>query len=187
MPLHYSIIIASFSIFCFIFGLAFSMANFKRRHKMSYSIRNMFPFEFNYQGLFVDNLLGNMFLMVSGLSLIVTYATFNGSRTDGYTIFILIASIISAVLISANYFINTKTLKLWALSVVLSYAMIFMLIAAIAILHLKYYQQTHQELYPNSHILLLASDVLATKNPTWQLPLVTVVHKKEIRDLTEIK
>ena len=165
MPLHYSIIIASFSIFCFIFGLAFSMANFKRRHKMAYSIRNMFPFEFNYQGLFVDNLLGNMFLMVSGLSLIVTFATFNGSRTDGYTIFILIASIISAVLISANYFINTKTLKLWALSVVLSYAMIFMLIAAIAILHLKYYQQTHQVLnlvgLIYSIVLALAAFVLA--------------------------
>ena len=53
--------------------------------------------------------------------------------------------------------------------------------------HYNLDQQTHQELCPNSHILLLASDVLATKNPTWQLPLVTVVHKKEKRDLTEIK
>ena len=146
MDLMYSIIIAAFSIFCFIFGLAFSMVNFKKRRSIDYSFKNMFPFEFNYQAHFVDNMLGNAFLMFSGLSLILFYASFKGSRTDGYTIFILIASIISTLVVSACYFVSTRTLKVWAFGIVLGYAMIFMLIAATAVLHLKYYQQTHQTL-----------------------------------------
>ena len=165
MPLQYSIIIASFSIFCFIFGLAFSMANFKKRRQIPYSIKNMFPFEFNYQAHFIDNMLGNAFLMFSGLSLILFYATFNGSRTDGYTIFILIASSISTVLVSACYFVNTRLLKTWVFAIVLGYSMIFMLIATTAILHLKYYQQTHQVLnlvgLIYSLVLALAVFVLA--------------------------
>ena len=158
MDLMYSIIIGAFAIFTLIFGLAFSMVNYQKRHKAPYAIRNMFPFEFNYQAHFVDNMLGNSFLMISGLSLILFYGTFKGSRTDGYTIFILIAAIISTLLVCASYFVSTRLLKVWMLGMVLGYTLIFMLIAITACLHFKYFQQTHQTL---NLIGLIFSIVLA--------------------------
>lgn len=146
MDYTYSIIIAAFATFCLIFGIAFSMVNYQKRYKQKFSIRNMFPFEFNYQAHFIDNMLGNAFLMFSGLSLILFYSTFRGSRTDGFTIFILIAAIISTLTISSLYFVSTRTLKTWLFFVTISYGMVFMLISATGCLHWKYYQQTHQTL-----------------------------------------
>ena len=135
-----SVTIAVASLVLFAAGIVFSISNYRRRYQSKYSIKNMFPFEFNYMGHFFDNILGNFLFIFSGLCLLVFYATFKGSRTEGFGIFLFVAGIIVSGLITSLYFVSTKYLKTHIVILTLCFALTFMSIAASALLNLKYYR-----------------------------------------------
>lgn len=135
-----SVTIAVASLVLFVAGIVFSISNYRRRYQSKYSLKNMFPFEFNYMGHFFDNILGNFLFIFSGLCLLVFYATFKGSRTEGFGIFLFVAGIIVSGLITSLYFVSTKYLKTHIVILTLCFALTFMSIAASALLNLKYYR-----------------------------------------------
>lgn len=135
-----SLTIAVTSLVLFVAGIVFSISNYRRRYQSKYSLKNMFPFEFNYMGHFFDNILGNFLFIFSGLCLLVFYATFKGSRTEGFGIFLFVAGIIVSGLITSLYFVSTKYLKTHIVILTLCFALTFMSIAASALLNLKYYR-----------------------------------------------
>ena len=135
-----SVTIAVASLILFVAGIVFSISNYRRRYQSKYSLKNMFPFEFNYMGHFFDNILGNFLFIFSGLCLLVFYATFKGSRTEGFGIFLFVAGIIVSGLITSLYYVSTKYLKTHIVILTLCFALTFMSIAASALLNLKYYR-----------------------------------------------
>ena len=143
MDFRVSLAVLGFAILLLVAGVALSRVNYYKRFKTHFSFRNTFPFEFNYEAHFVDNLLGNAFLVFSTLTIILFYASFKGCRDSGLPIFIFISGVLSSVFICMLYFVSTKLLKTHIVTLTLSYALVFMLQAATGLLNLEYYNHYH--------------------------------------------
>ena len=149
----FSIIIFGAAFIFFFFGVFLSIRNYEFTYKSKYSLLNSFPFEVNYGGNFFDNLFGNVALVLSFIFLIVFYATFDGSHSNGMAIFALISGILLSVFSAFIFFVPFKNLKTHIALSTFSFAFSFTLAASIFLLNMFYYEQ-------NDNILNLVAAII---------------------------
>ena len=129
------------SLIFFAASFVFSSRNYKRRFKETYDMRNHFPYEFNFESSFSENILGNITLLFSlsfavGLfALIPTYI-----KNNGMLFYVLISGIVFALMVGVIHFIPLKLLKTHLIFSVLLFAASFATPAAIGLTALKEYQ-----------------------------------------------
>ena len=115
MPnIHYAwfIGLAAGSILLFISYIFLSTFNYKKRFQNKYDLRNCFPYEFNVESKFADNLLGNVALIASmflSMGLFALGLAFY--QNNGYIIAGTIAGIVYSILVLAINFTPLKTLR----------------------------------------------------------------------------
>ena len=112
MNLPYLLGLSIASIVFFVLYVVFSIFNYKKRFNKSYDLRNTFPYEFNYGSSFKENVLGNIFLIMSCLFSLGLFA-FSGSIgfKNGFVIAAMAAGIIYALAMLLVVFIPLKYLK----------------------------------------------------------------------------
>ena len=73
-----SLLIVLFILATVFFGtfVFVSANNYKKRFEVDYNMKNMFPYEFNYQGTFKDNFVGNLALLFTSVTGIIFYSLF---------------------------------------------------------------------------------------------------------------
>lgn len=181
MGIVFSSILAAVAIIFFSAGIVLSKKNYKSRFNIDYSLKNMFPFEINYEGHFGDNLFGNIALSLSTVFLIVFYATFDTSHTNGFATFTLISGIFSAVLSLILYFVPFKNLKTHVALSTFLFVFSFMLSISISLLNVFYWNQNHSVLNLVAAIiggLIVLSILILIINPKLSLR----VEGEEIKD-----
>ncbi len=133
-----SIIIAvvSFTIF-----MVFSMLNYKRRYNVKYNLRNMFPYEFNYETTFKENLIGNIFLVATSVGLVLFYISFFQSMNNfGLPIVTLVAGILGSVLMPFIAFTPIKMIRMHLAVDVTFFLMTFLTFASYGLIMVSEYQ-----------------------------------------------
>ncbi len=95
-----------FSLFIFT-----GIRSYKRRFKLNYDLRNTFPYELNYHTKFFDNIVPNIFLVLSIACSIVIYIFFDVKNLIGVNVFILISGIFLSLLSFALVFVDLKYLR----------------------------------------------------------------------------
>lgn len=102
-----------------------SVLIYRRRMNVTYSIKNMFPFEFTYKADFKSNFYSYMFLLLFVMASIGLFATFDRSYVNGYHIFSMIAGIACSILIVALFMVPLIRLRLHVLLTVLFFTLNF--------------------------------------------------------------
>ena len=122
-----AIFLASLSLF--VGGYFLSSAFYYKKHDVKYSIKRMFPYEFNYPNSFKRNIYGNIALVLAMVGSIVFYIyKMSNINSQSITIYVLVAlSIITAALIGCLLFMPLQFLRthivVSTLSMTLSFAM----------------------------------------------------------------
>lgn len=143
MNIAWLIGLAVASILFFFAYLFLSQANYKQRFKQKYDIRNSFPYEFNYESKFTDNILGNIALVLSAafslglFSCSLVYRVGNG---------LLLISLISGALFTLLFvlinFIPLKLLKTHMAFAVLLFVASFATPASIGLTAFRSFQES---------------------------------------------
>ncbi|MCB9498198.1 MAG: hypothetical protein H6688_01915 [Erysipelotrichaceae bacterium] len=84
-----------------LFGGLFLVASFihyKNKYKVTYSVRNMFPYELNYKSRFADNFYGNTALILTILGFAFFFSTFDLNFHNGFFITALISGVLASIL-----------------------------------------------------------------------------------------
>ena len=109
-PLLLGLVIAS-AVF-FILYVVLSIRNYRIRFEKKYDIRNTFPYEFNYESRFGDNVLGNISLIMSATLSLAFFALAGVYKShNGFAIAAMVVGIVYAVSIVCVNFIPLKYLK----------------------------------------------------------------------------
>ncbi len=146
------------SVIFFMTHFILSRANFKKRFGHEYDIRNHFPYEFNFESKFSDNILGNVALIMScAISLCLFALSAAKIRTNGYVLYSLIAGSIYSLLIAIIHFVPLKTIKVHLVFSVLLLSMSFACPVAVGLGGFALYQET-QKVFPL--VLFIASLVI---------------------------
>ncbi len=156
--------LTGFAISFLLFGvLSFiaSKSNYQKRFQMSYSLRNTFPYEFNYESKFTDNILGNVLLILSLGTALGFYSTINVDRQDVILLVAAIAGILLTILIGVNFFLPLKLLKTHMTLSIFQFLMSFIVPASIAISALSYYKN-YQNVIPL--VVAIISSIFAVFN-----------------------
>ena len=133
-----SIIIAAVSFTIF---MVFSMLNYKKRYNVTYNLRNMFPYEFNYETTFKDNLIGNIFLVATSVGLVLFYVSFFQSiGSYGLPIITMVAGIVASVMMPFISFVPIKMIRMHLFVDVLFFIMTFLTSASFGLIMLNEYQ-----------------------------------------------
>ena len=128
--------IISFTIF-----MVFSFLNYKKRYSVTYNLRNMFPYELNYESSFKDNLIGNIFLLLSSASLVLFFISFFQSMNNyGLTLMSLIAGVLASVMMPFVVFVPVKILKTHLFVDVLFFLTTFLTLASFGLVMVNEYQ-----------------------------------------------
>lgn len=141
------------SVVFFIGYFLFSKRNYFNRFNIEYHVRNTFPYEFNYQGRFKDNLLGNLFLCLFFITSIGNFAMFDLTHT-GFMIFVLVMGLFSSIMVLLINFVPLKLLKGHIATSVLTFLAAFITPASIAIASFSIYRS-------NQNSLALATSIIA--------------------------
>lgn len=106
-----SIFLASLSLF--VGGYFLSSAFYYKKHDVKYSIRRMFPYEFNYPNSFKRNIYGNIALVLAMVGVIVFYIyKMSNTHSQSITIYVLVVlSIVTAALIGCLLFMPLQFLR----------------------------------------------------------------------------
>ena len=124
--------------------ILFSILNYKNRFKMSYDLRNHYPYELNYNGQFKDNLIGNVAIIASTIFSVAFYCLFNNQYTNGFFLFVLIAGCIYSVILASLVFVSLKYLKLHLTLVLFSIVLSFLIPFANAMACSLNYRDTNE-------------------------------------------
>ena len=148
MPnIHYAwfIGLAAGSILLFITYIFLSTFNYKKRFENKYDLRNCFPYEFNYESKFSDNLLGNialvasMFLSMGLFALGLAYY-----QTNGYILAGTIAGIVYSILVLAMNFTPLKFMRVHFVVMVILFVAAFFTPMALGLTSFNVYQIGHK-------------------------------------------
>lgn len=99
------------SVLFFLIFFVGSSFSYKSRYQNKYSLKNMFPFEFNYNSRFIDNFYGNSAIILSVFAAIFYFACFDTSFTNGLIIASSIAGIVCFIMIGFLVFLPLKLYK----------------------------------------------------------------------------
>lgn len=141
----------SSSILFFIIYFVLSCVNYRRRFNEQYDVRNHFPYEFNYEGRFSDNLLGNIALILCGAFSIASFI-FAGAQMhlNGLLISAVGAGTLLSVLLVIINFVPLKTMKAHLLFLVLLFVSAF---ATPTLLGFTFFE--HYQIYQDAISLVL--------------------------------
>ena len=151
MPnIHYAwfIGLAAGSILLFISYIFLSTFNYKKRFENKYDLRNCFPYEFNFESKFADNLLGNVALVASmfiSMGLFALGLAFY--QNNGYILAATIAGIIYSVLVLGINFTPLKLLRVHFIVMVILFVGAFFTPMALGLTSFSLYQLNKQP-YP---------------------------------------
>jgi len=129
------------AVLLFIIGLIFSCHSYKKKFEKEYSLRSMFPIEFNYERPFNENMIGNFCFILSLFSSICFYITYNLSFNFDTLIFVTVFGVVCSLLIGAMFFIPMKFFRAHVTIDILSFAFLFALSAGICIAAFRLFQK----------------------------------------------
>lgn len=131
----------SSAVLFFIIYFVLSCVNYRRRFNEQYDVRNHFPYEFNYEGTFADNLLGNIALILSG-ALSVSAFVFAGAQMhlNGLLLSAVGAGVLLSILLIVINFVPLKTMKMHLLFLVLLFVTAFATPALLGFTFFEHYQ-----------------------------------------------
>ena len=138
-----SLLLAVFFLLIFFVSSRFS---YKHRFNETYSMRNRFPFEFNYNGRFSDNFYGNSGIILSIFASFFFLIFFDTTYSNGLIIASMICGIICFMMIGVLAFMPMKLFKLHFIFASLFFASIFLLSGFSAIAFYQHYQLTKKVL-----------------------------------------
>ena len=131
---------ACLSIIFFGLFLYLSSINYKKRFSNKYNIKNMFPYEFNFESSFKDNLYGNIALIISALTSLLFFVFACRGTTNGAVIFLLISGALASALYPFVAFVNVKYLKLHLAVDIIYFLAVFMTLCSSGIVAFAYYR-----------------------------------------------
>lgn len=141
MNIGWLIGLAASSILFFFGYVLFSRANYKRRFKESYDLRNHFPYEFNYESPFSENILGNVCLILCiAFSLGLFAFSISNKLNNGMLIAAAISGCIYSLILIFVNFVSLKFMKLHMLFSILIFVAAFFTPGAIGLAAFKNYQ-----------------------------------------------
>jgi len=129
------------AILLFIVSMVASCISYKKKHEIDYSLKSMFPIEFNYERSFNENLLGNFCLILSFFSSICFYVTYNLSFNFDTLTFVTVFGCISVLLIAGIFFLPLNFFRAHISIDILAFAMIFALSAGTTIAAFRLFQK----------------------------------------------
>ena len=136
------------TILFFVTHMIISRAYFKRRFKHDYDVRNHFPYEFNFESKFSDNILGNVALIMSCAISVAFFAlSATKIKSNGFVLYSLVAGSLYSILIGIIHFIPLKTIKTHLIFSVLLLAMSFACPAAIGLGAFSLYRE-NKDVFP---------------------------------------
>jgi len=127
-----------------LFGALFlvtSFISYKNKYKVAYNIRNMFPYELNYKSRFSENFYGNVSLILTVISFLFFFSTFDLRFSNGFFIMIMISGILASILFLALVFIPLDYMRLHSIVFILFLISSFLLATSISIGSFIYNQQ----------------------------------------------
>lgn len=143
MNIAWLIGLASASILFFFAYLFLSQANYKQRFKQKYDIRNSFPYEFNYESKFTDNILGNIALVLCAAFALGLFSCSLAYRiNNGLLLISLISGALYVLFVVLINFIPLKYLRTHMVFAVLLFVVSFVTPAAIGLTAFRVYQET---------------------------------------------
>ena len=135
------IALACSAILFFVLYYVFSSLNYKRRFKEQYDLRNHFPYEFNYEGRFSDNILGNICLLFSSAFSLAVFAVATADKyNNGFVIAALGSGSLLAILAVVINFVPLKYIKAHILFMVLLFVSAFASPALIGFAFFRHFQ-----------------------------------------------
>ena len=162
MNIAWLIGLAASSILFFFAYLLLSMANYKQRFKDKYDLRNHFPYEFNYQSKFSDNILGNAALILSSAFALGLFAcSLVYKVNNGMLLFSLISGSIYVILFILLNFIPLKFMRIHMVFSILLFVVSFFTPSAIGLTSLRQYQETKNVI---ALVILIICSVVAVFN-----------------------
>ena len=141
MAIRVSSLLAAIAFFL-LFAIA-SRFTYKNRFKVDYSVKNMFPFEFNYNAAFHVNLYGNCGIVLSIFASIFFFVFLDTSYHSGYLIACMISGIISAIMVLCLSFLQPKLYKWHFIFAALLFTSLFMTAALLAIEAFSYWHNAN--------------------------------------------
>ena len=183
----------SASLVFFVSYFVLSRRNFSFRFKMNYDIRNYFPYEFNFESRFVDNILGNCSLVMMAMFSISFFAvSLTYLNLNSYLLFTAISGVILTILIAAMNFVPLKLGRIHLILAVILFAISFACPGSIALAAFREYQENN-ELY--GLIIMIVSGIFSlfmfalTMNPklTMNIKMETKTNEKGENVLTRPK
>ena len=145
-----------------------SANNYKKRFEVDYNMKNMFPYEFNYQGTFKDNFVGNLALLFTSVTGIIFYSLFYKYAYNGMVMVLLICGVISSVIIPFITLLPIKFLKWHFVIDALFFISVLFTYLGIALANLMIFRDNSGVLYLILAIfgfLLSAFDLILIINP----------------------
>lgn len=127
-----------------LFGVLFLVASFisyKSRYQLTYSTRNMFPYELNYKTSFYKNIYGNIALILMTLAMVAFFITFDLKYQHGFLVATAIAGGISAILFFVLVFLPLDFIRAHCAVFVTYIVASFCVPASLCIGSYIYYQQ----------------------------------------------
>ena len=98
---------------------------YRRRMQVTYSIKNMFPFEFTYRSDFKTSFYTYMFLLLFAFASIAFFITFDMTYRNGYHIFTLISGTACSLLIVAIFMVPLTRLRLHTILTIIFFTLNF--------------------------------------------------------------
>ena len=158
-------------VFIVVFFATFvltSALNFKKRFKEDYDMRNMFPYEFNYQGQFKDNLIGNLSIIFMAVAGIVFYSLSYKYTQYGMIMTLLICGVVASIAMPFITLLPIKFLKWHSIADALFFITTLFGGAAIGLANLLIFRDNQEAIYLVIAILgfvVAVFDLLLVLNP----------------------
>ena len=120
-----------------------SQANYKQRFKQKYDLRNTFPYEFNYESKFADNILGNIALVLcAAFALGLFSCSLTYRINNGLLLISLISGALYVLFVVLINFIPLKYLRTHMVFAVLLFVVSFVTPAAIGLTAFRVFQES---------------------------------------------
>jgi len=165
------------SIVFFSLLIVSSVLIYRRRTQVTYSLKNMFPFEFVYKSDFKTSFYTYMFLLLFVFASIGFFVTFDMTYKNGYHIFILISGIACSLLIVAIFMVPLTRLRLHTILAILFFTLNF---ACAASLFIAIYKSNQEYFTPVKIVcLVLGGAIILTQFGAILNPRMTLNFKAE--------
>lgn len=147
MGIGLSIGLVSSSLLFFVAFLLFGIFYYKKRFSVPYDLRNTFPYEINYQTKFLDNILVNVFLILSLVSSIGFFAFFDIKNIPGVILVPMIGGILLSICIFFLFFADLKYIRFHIIILILSAISAFVLASGVALVGFHKFQNDNSDIY----------------------------------------